>query len=498
MAGPALPTNTVLVATVTIDQRSDVCPMDRYRTIGVVEGMGSQVCVMGAILTAGAASTESASTAGSSIVPNWGGPLRMPIIGTVAFRYLAPGYLGMLGEIIPASASRLAYSVSADWPIKNTSTFLVEGWMFQSRFLAADTAFCSGGGSPVPAGDPLDPNGSDPCVSSWLDDTPDSPPSRVPDGLVVPKSERSVEAAGMGQIDALPVGREIQGVYVVQPEMKPCTGPAAPTIVECSAWKVLARVGGISIPEPGATSPSVPSSASASAPVSASQSVASASPALESSGPWNPAWMGLLGLNSQPLTEPEFAAMWAADPAHLNGKTAIVRGPVPAGFTCRPTVIYESAPSRTCQASVNEGQIGEDGRYWAVRVGADGKLSVVGEIATPSSGYVFTLDQLNAATELKDGDLVMVQGWLLESMPTCNLDISPLPDACGPYSENASTASDNSPAWIGVQRGAYQQITGTTGDATAEGPPVYGIFLVRNSNSATGTVLASLAATAAP
>src|SRR5664280_2731361 len=65
MAGPALPVNTALVASVTIDVRNDVCPMNRYQTQGLVEGMGSQVCVM---------------TADVAIQP-------VTIEGTFAFRY---------------------------------------------------------------------------------------------------------------------------------------------------------------------------------------------------------------------------------------------------------------------------------------------------------------------------------------------------------------------------------------------------------------------------
>ena len=41
IAGPALPVNIALVASVTIDVRNDVCPMNRYQTQGVVEVCGT-------------------------------------------------------------------------------------------------------------------------------------------------------------------------------------------------------------------------------------------------------------------------------------------------------------------------------------------------------------------------------------------------------------------------------------------------------------------------
>ena len=65
MAGPALPTNTALVASVTIESRPDVCPMDSRPTIGLVQGMGSQVCVIGADRLGLHASSDHAARASS-------------------------------------------------------------------------------------------------------------------------------------------------------------------------------------------------------------------------------------------------------------------------------------------------------------------------------------------------------------------------------------------------------------------------------------------------
>ena len=226
LAGPALPTNTTLVASVTIDARTDVCPMNSRPTIGVVEGMGSQVCVMGATLQARFSGANAT--------------------GTFAFRYLAPGYLGLLGPITPASTSKLAFQVTEDWPLGG-NTFLVEGWLLLLRFATDDSAFCPGG-SPVPAGDPLDPNGSDPCVSGWLNQEASPLPSRAADHLEIPKQARYVEAAGMSLIDAIPGGVPVAGVYVVRSVTDRCGNASPQDNPGCAVWRVMARVADVSIP----------------------------------------------------------------------------------------------------------------------------------------------------------------------------------------------------------------------------------------------------------
>ena len=471
MAGPALPKYTPLVATVTIDIRTDICPMNPYPTVGVIEDAGSQICV----IEGGQEPRLSGTTAA----------------GTFAFRYVAPGYLGLLGEITPASDSRLAFDGAGNWPIDG-ETFLVEAWLQKVG------PTCGGSASGVTP-DPLDPAAwrGHACDYFRLADDPSAKESfSALGGFLESAGEKQVKAETMIPIDMRQAAENTpHGVYVVRGFSERCPDASATAQVRlgCGHWTVLAKVPNITAPEPSPSASPSPADSAA-----ASQSMAPASLAASGTDPSAPAPAGVLGTGNRPLTEAEFAALWASDPTHLEGRIAILKGPVPPALGCHSWAAAAPAPSQTCGTIVFEGQIGADGHYWAVHVGAEGKLSIVGEVATPSSGYVFTLDQLNAATELKDGDLVMVQGWLLESMTTCNSDISPLPSACGPYSEIDSTASDNSPAGIGVQRGAYQQITGTTGDPMTEGPPVYGIFLVRVSNPDSGTVLASLAATAAP
>ena len=105
--------------------------MNSRPTVGVIEGMRSQVCVMGSDLSA---------------------RLSTPTLtGVFAFRYMAPGYLGLIGEIAPAS-SRLAFRVSEDWPTDG-SAFLVEG------YLGATDVPCAAETEVDAAGDTLYPSG---------------------------------------------------------------------------------------------------------------------------------------------------------------------------------------------------------------------------------------------------------------------------------------------------------------------------------------------------
>ena len=122
LAGPELAPNTTVVASVTIESRQDVCPMNSRMTFGVIRGIDPQVCVVGAI------SPGADNPTGS---------------GTFAFRILSRGIvmltdtapsdiLGLLGEITPASSSRLAFRVADEWPLAG-KTFLVEGWLGQVK-----------------------------------------------------------------------------------------------------------------------------------------------------------------------------------------------------------------------------------------------------------------------------------------------------------------------------------------------------------------------------
>jgi hypothetical protein len=240
MAGPALKVNAALVASVTIDSRTDVCPMNRYPTIGVVEGMSGQVCVMAATLAA-----------------EFAGPRTT---GTFAFRYLAPGVLGLLGQITPASDSHLAFHASDPWPASG-HTFLVEAWLGSSQ------AFCPAR-TYVP-GDPLDPAGD--CDHSWLADYVDAAGSPMAHASSAFDDQMirlfpTVNAYGARFYDAIPPGTPIHGVYVVDSDAT-ATGCGLPP---CDIRRVLANLADISVPSPSESAVAV---ASPSTPAAVDQSI---------------------------------------------------------------------------------------------------------------------------------------------------------------------------------------------------------------------------------
>jgi hypothetical protein len=440
MAGPALATNTALVAAVTIDARNDVCPMNRYPTVGVVEGMASQVCVMGATLAA---------------------QIQVPkATRTFAFRYLGPGYLGLLGEITPASV-KPAFRVADNWP--GSGTFLVVGW------LGADPYPCPTYLATL-GGDPLDPDGQDQCESNWLADDPSAArPASSAGGVLPPVGGKIVQAGGMRVIDAVPNDVPVLGTYVVR------------------GGRVLAKVANLSLPAPSpeAATPSPTAGPSAAPPET---------PVAEPSGVLSPAPLGLLGPGNRPLTEAEFAAVWAADPAHLGGRIAIVKGPVPTGFECSPVGAADAAgPSPGCRIAVLDGQIAADGHYWAIQVGSNGKLAIVGEVTVFQAGYVFTLDQALESSRNSGAGLRVVDAWLgWEPSLACDMPGGdPLCQAGAMWSRltSAPLAQPNADAatQLDVQLGAYQIF----GSKDLEARPIHGLYLVQSGGSS-ATILARL------
>ncbi|HEY1167960.1 MAG TPA: hypothetical protein VGE81_03110 [Candidatus Limnocylindrales bacterium] len=221
LAGPPLAVNTTLVVSTTIDVRTYVCPMNRYPTVGTIRAIGPQVCVMGATLAAqlpGPAAT-----------------------GVFAFRYLGPGYLGLLGEIKPAADSRLAFSVADDWPLGG-KTFLVEGW------LGADAISCPTYVATT-GGDPLDPDGADQCEFNWMSDADPNPQSSSSSGGLLPVPKRLIEAGGMRLIDDVPGDAPVHGVFVVRSVAEQCSNASPQSDVGCSAWRVLAKVADVALPK---------------------------------------------------------------------------------------------------------------------------------------------------------------------------------------------------------------------------------------------------------
>ncbi len=376
MAGPALPLNTALVASVTIDVRNDVCPMDRYQTQGVVEGMASQVCVM---------------TAGAAVQP-------MTLTGTFAFRYLGPGYLGLVGKIAPASLSTLAFKVADSWPDTGT-TFLVDGWLGADELMSHCAAAPS-------AGDILAPDGGDCPFDNWLGDGPTAPGIQADheyagtstptyDPLSLRGNARHVLAGGMRLIDLIDHAAPMKGVYVVTAATEGCPGDAITSSRGCSTWRVLARVADISMPVPNPSSPAAtPSRTSTLAPP--------ATPIVQPSVPPSLAPVGLLGSGNRPLTANELTNLIAADPAGMVGRTAIVKGPVPLG-QCQK---FESSIMCSDMLSPSTGE-----GSFAVRVGTSGQLSLVGggPIEVGPHGLVWTLPQV---TTSKPSGLVVVDAWL--------------------------------------------------------------------------------------
>jgi hypothetical protein len=232
MARPALPVDTALVASVTIDANTDVCPMDRYPTIGVVEGMGAEVCVMGAAVSTYLSTPKAA--------------------GVFAFRYLGPGVLGLIGEITPASPTNMAFRVADEWPLQG-KTFLVDGWLGAEGLMES----CA---RPPTSGEILLPDGEDCPYDDWLGDDPTapgiqadheySPPSPLPsyDPLSLRGNARHVEAGGMRLIDSLDPAAPVHGVYVVRSVTAGCAGDPPQSSRGCGAWRVLAKLADVPVP----------------------------------------------------------------------------------------------------------------------------------------------------------------------------------------------------------------------------------------------------------
>lgn len=228
MAGPALPVNTALTATVTIQRKADACPMNSRPTVGVIEGMGSQVCVMGADVSAYLTTDKET--------------------GTFAFRYLGPGMLGLLGKVTPASASKVAFGAADTWPT-TADTILVDGWLGSYDLPCPLMTF-------VP-GDPLNPNGN--CDYSWLAESAqfNTHPQSLKPGATDAVAGVAVEAYGARIYDGIPAsGPPVHGVFVVRHEgNKQCPVSIQESLGDayCPTWLVLAKLANISVPKPAAT-----------------------------------------------------------------------------------------------------------------------------------------------------------------------------------------------------------------------------------------------------
>ena len=210
MAWSSTAVNTGLVASVTIDIRNDVCPMNRYPTLGVVAGMGSQVCVM---------------TTGVVIEPK-------ALSGTYAFRYLGPGYLLLLGQVTPGTG-RLAFNVAGDWP-GTGATFLVEGSLHASGLVGNDPLGCPGA---VQASD-----GTYSCTTNWLSDSASARPSGQANGMPgAPTGARVVNISPDIAVTPDPAGGAATGVFVVESGTGPCPGASPDDSRGCQNYTEIGR-----------------------------------------------------------------------------------------------------------------------------------------------------------------------------------------------------------------------------------------------------------------
>jgi hypothetical protein len=461
MAGPAPAVNAALAVSTTIDVRNDVCPMNRYPTVGTIHGIEPRVCVMGATLAA-----------------QLPGPTAT---GVFAFRYLGPGYLGLLGEITPAPGSKVAFSVADDWPLFGR-TFLVEGWL-GAIAISCPTYIATTGG------DPLDPDGADQCEFNWLTDDPELGASVVPGGPpAVPGGGRNVEAGGMRLIDDIPGQTPVHGVFVVRSVTEQCAGASPQSNVGCTAWRVLARIADLPMPLPRPASPS-PS------PTPTERTAPPATPVAPTPGPLDSAPVGLLGSGDRPLTEGEFATLWAADPAHLADRIVIVKGPVPTGFECWAAGAADAVtPAPACHIGVLDGFIAQEG-YWAVRVGSDGSLTIIGEISIPTSGFVFPLEE--ALTKMDPdatNQFFIVDAWLdWEPSLACDTPPYPTDSLCGagavwsvltsaplaqqPWGYPFESPLPSGVSWFDAGLGAYQVF----GSSDLNARPIHGLYLLKGT-----------------
>jgi hypothetical protein len=439
MAGPALPTNTALVAAVTIEARTDVCPMNSRPTVGVVEGMDSQVCVMGAGVS------DYLTTAS--------------VTGTFAFRYVAPGYLGLLGEIRPASSSRLAFQVADEWPTGG-QTLLVEGWLGASG--PPDGMAISCALTPT-VGDPLDPDGPDCPYDNWLSDDGTPPGGGTSAGSAEPSADslslrghaRYVEAGGMRLADSIDHSAPAYGAYVVRIQTSECKGSAVRISNPC--WHVLARVPEIATPQPATPSPSAESP----------------------DHPVQP--LGLLAPGNKAFSMSQLADAMSADADHLAGRTVVVEAPFGSGITCNGS---------SCGILKD---LRESSGTWAVRIGSDGLFEILGPLALAPDGTLIRKVALwwsaSDAARPDQDHLIVVDEWLDGGADFACVTGASASPACGTARGSAllDVLSSQSGELI-VQSDAYGAFVGWP--ASGEPDMVHGLFLILYADDAQALLLA--------
>lgn len=362
--------------------------------------------------------------------------------GRLVFRMLSPAPGRMLGYLgtITTPVEGMVYKPTDTWPTTVGETFLTQGYMGQIGVM------CPVEPQPTPttgSGNPLDPNGADPCAIDYISSSAGAGPlSTPPDG-------QYVNAAGARILDSIP-GSPTYGVYVVR-----YTGDA-----QLGPWKVLARL------------TDIPQTDVSERPTPTPTPTPTTAPSRATGTPLTALW----GSGNRPLTVGEFASLSASSPTSLEGRTVIAKGPIPGCVG----VILTSCPA----------PIAGEG-YWVVDVDTRGRTSIVGELSTPGGRFVSTLDQVTGDSAPSAGSLIVVDAYLLIYPLTCNRDSTPVPSGCNP-SELHSTAADQSPYALTVQDDAYQRITGLPGDVTGDGPPVHGVFLLRMTSGDVADLLGQM------
>jgi hypothetical protein len=229
------------------------------------------------------------------------------------------------------------------------------------------------------------------------------------------------------------------------------------------AFHVVAKVADISVP--GAAASPSPSPRE--------------SPAGPPATPLAPALTGVIGTSNRPLTVDELETLMVGQPDHLAGRIVIVEAPIPTQISCQ-----SDANGGGC--AVNTKPLAQTG-IWAVRIGTEGALSLVGQMDLPQTSYIFTLDQIQA-TWIASGDrLFLVDAWIGGAAEdSCDVVGAP----CYEVSWLGATPDGQQ---VNVQLGAYHLVGG---GKVGGGPAIHGVFLIR-TRSGTAEVVARME-TAAP
>lgn len=356
--------------------------------------------------------------------------------GTFAFRVLDSHTLGYMATVDGTPRPGEA------WPVG--STLLVWGW------LTSSVEFCPNLGSLVP--EPLDPVG-DGCPQVFLSDSPVSAtlPTEGPAAgwhqLLLP-GYPSNEAVSLGS----------PHFFLIRDEAT-CALPTTGISDRVCGWQIMAQIN--PLPELAVPSPTV-----------------ALSPGIGADS------LGLAGPGGRPLTVAEFPTLWAADPNHLANRIVLVKGPVPTGFECWDAGAADaSASPGTCHIAVLSGYVAQEG-YWAIRVGADGKMSLVGEVKMPSGGMTFSVAELDGGQGLAAGELGVVDGWLAFSGLRCDIIMPTNNPPCSPsWLQDSGDQHE-----ILVQSDAFA----TFADPTTDMSTTHAFYLVKMTGPGQAMILARL------